>query len=139
LIAGGADTPRAGEALAALCETYWFPLYTYVRRRGYSAADAQDLTQEFFARLLAGRWIGQADRERGRFRSFLLSALKHFLANEWHKKGAQKRGGHAVLASLSDDSAETRYARAAVTEETPETLFERQWALTLLEGVPNPA
>ena len=99
MMAGQEDSPAAAAALERLCRTYWYPLYHYACRRGYAAADAQDLTQEFFARLLEGRWLEQADRKRGRFRSFLLAALKHFLANEWHKAHALKRGGGAVVAS----------------------------------------
>jgi RNA polymerase sigma-70 factor (ECF subfamily) len=135
LTAGRSDTTRASEALSRLCRTYWYPLYVYVRRRGHPAADAQDLTQEFFARLLENRWIDQADPQRGRFRSFLLTALKHFLANEWNKAHTRKRGGGTVLVSLNDDSAEHRYAREPASESTPESQYERRWALALLEGV----
>jgi RNA polymerase sigma factor (sigma-70 family) len=135
LAAGHGDTPRASDALAHLCKTYWYPLYAYARRRGCPPHDAQDMTQEFFARLLAGNWVAKADQQRGRFRSFLLSAMKHFMANEWNKAQAQKRGGgHSVL-SLNDDSAESRYRLEPVEKSTPETLFERGWAVTLLDGV----
>ena len=101
---GGArsDTTRAQAALARLCQTYWYPLYAYVRRRGYAPHDAQDLTQEFFARLLEQNWLAQADRERGRFRTFLLSAMGHFLANEWDKaRTAKARRGRADRARCS--------------------------------------
>jgi DNA-directed RNA polymerase specialized sigma24 family protein len=135
LAAGHGDTTRADDALAHLCKTYWYPLYAYARRRGCSPPDAQDLTQEFFARLLAGNWVAEADRQRGRFRSFLLSAMKHFMANEWNKAHAQKRGGGQPALSLDDDSAEHRYRLEPVEKATPESLFERGWALTLLEGV----
>ena len=135
LAAGHGDTTRAGEALARLCETYWYPLYAYARRRGSSPHDAQDLTQEFFARLLAGNWLADAERDRGRFRSFLLSAMKHFMANEWNKARTLKRGGGQPILSLNDDSAESRYRLEPVEKATPESLFERRWALTLLEGV----
>jgi RNA polymerase sigma factor (sigma-70 family) len=135
LTAAHPDSTHVGQALAELCETYWYPLYAYVRRRGYAPADAQDLTQEFFARLLAGNWLDQADRTRGRFRSFLLSAMKHFLANDWNKAGTQKRGGHIALVSLDADKAETQYGRHAVTEESPDRLFERRWAVALLDRV----
>ena len=135
LAAGHGDTTRAADSLAHLCQTYWYPLYAYARRRGCSPPDAQDLTQEFFARLLAGNWVAQADQHRGRFRSFLLSAMKHFMANEWNKAQAQKRGGGQPILSLNDDSAEHRYRLEPVETATPESLFERGWALTLLEGV----
>lgn len=135
LAAGHGDTSHARDALAHLCETYWYPLYAYARRRGHSPHDAQDLTQEFFARLLQGKWVAQADRQRGRFRTFLLSAMQHFLANEWNKAHAQKRGGHAPIVSLNDDSAERRYRLEPADKSTPETLFERGWALSLLNDV----
>ena len=109
LTAGRNDTTRAQDALARLCQTYWFPLYTYVRRRGYSPEDAQDLTQEFFARLLEHNWVKAADQAKGRFRSFLLSAMNCFLADEWDKARAQKRGGGVPLVPLQFDTAETRY------------------------------
>lgn len=133
--AGHSDTTRAHDALAYLCQAYWYPLYAYARRRGSSPHDAQDLTQEFFARLLEGNWVRQADRQRGRFRSFLLSAMKHFMAGEWNKAHAQKRGGRQPILSLDDDSAEHRYRLEPVDKATPESLFERGWALTLLDGV----
>jgi RNA polymerase sigma factor (sigma-70 family) len=135
LAAGHGDTTRAADALSHLCKSYWYPLYAYARRRGCSPPDAQDLTQEFFARLLAGNWVAQADQHRGRFRSFLLSAMKHFMTNEWNKAHAQKRGGGQPILSLNDDSAEHRYRLEPAEEATPESLFERGWALTLLEGV----
>jgi RNA polymerase sigma factor (sigma-70 family) len=135
LAAGHGDTTSAQKALTHLCQTYWYPLYAYVRRRGYSPHDAQDLTQEFFARLLAGNWLAQVDHERGRFRAFLLTAMKHFLINEWKKTHAQKRGGHQPIVSLNDDSAERRYQLEPVEKLTPESLFERGWALTLLNDV----
>ena len=135
LAAGHGDTTRAADALARLCQTYWYPLYAYARRRGCPPHDAQDLTQEFFARLLEGNWVAKADRQRGRFRSFLLSAMKHFMANEWNKARTQKRGGGQPFLSLNDDSAEHRYRIEPAEKATPESLFERGWALTLLEGV----
>jgi len=135
LTAARSDTTRAQAALEHLCRTYWYPLYAYARRRGHAPPDAQDLTQEFFARLLAGNWLAAADRRRGRFRTFLLSAMQHFLANEWHRAHAQKRGGcHATL-SLDDDTAERRYQLEPVDNATPEFLFERGWALALLNDV----
>ena len=133
--AGHGDTSHARDALAHLCRSYWYPLYAYARRRGHPPHDAQDLTQEFFARLLRGNWIAQADRQRGRFRTFLLSAMQHFLANEWNKARAKKRGGTRPILSLDDDSAERRYRLEPTVTDTPETLFERGWALSLLNDV----
>jgi RNA polymerase sigma factor (sigma-70 family) len=135
VLAAGRSDSRAHDALARLCETYWYPLYAYVRRGGYSPPDAQDLTQEFFARLLEGNWAAKADRNRGRFRSFLLSAMKHFLANKWNRSQARKRGGGQRILSLDDDSAERRYGLEPVEKATPESLYERRWALTLLDSV----
>jgi RNA polymerase sigma factor (sigma-70 family) len=137
LTARRSDTTRAQAALARLCQAYWYPLYAYVRRRGYDAPDAQDLTQEFFARLLAQNWLAQADRERGRFRTFLLTALSHFLANEWDRAHAQKRGGAVQIVPLQLDSAETRYGQEPADPTTPEQYFERRWALALLDEVLN--
>jgi RNA polymerase sigma-70 factor (ECF subfamily) len=137
LTAGRNDTTRAHAALAKLCQTYWYPLYAYVRRRGQSPEDAQDLTQEFFARLLEKNWVGNADQTKGRFRSFLLSAMNHFLADEWDKARAQKRGGGVPLVPLQFETAETRYGVEPADSATPERTFERRWALTLLEEVLN--
>jgi RNA polymerase sigma-70 factor (ECF subfamily) len=135
LTAGRSDTTRAQSALTTLCRSYWYPLYTYVRRRGYSSHDAQDLTQEFFARLLEHNWLARASRERGRFRTFLLSALSHFLANEWDKARAQKRGGAVEFLPLQLNAAETRYGAEPPDPVTPEQCYERRWALTLLDNV----
>jgi RNA polymerase sigma factor (sigma-70 family) len=135
LTAGRSDTTRAQAALARLCQAYWYPLYAYVRCRGHEAHDAQDLTQEFFARLLEQKWLAQADRERGRFRTFLLAALGHFLANEWDKARAQKRGGAVQIVPLQLDSAETRYGQEPADPLTPEQCYERRWALALLDEV----
>ncbi len=137
LTAQRSDTTRAQAALAKLCQAYWYPLYSYVRRRGYGPHDAQDLTQEFFARLLEQNWLAQADRERGRFRTFLLAALSHFLANEWDKARAQKRGGAIQFVPLQLDDAETRYGQEPADPVTPEQCFERRWALALLDEVLN--
>ena len=137
LTAGRSDTTRARDALARLCQTYWFPLYTYVRRRGQSPEDAQDLTQEFFARLLEKNWVGNADQAKGRFRTFLLTAMTRFLSGEWDKVRAQKRGGGARLVPLQFDTAETRYGLEPADNVTPERSFELRWALTLLEEVLN--
>ena len=136
LTAGRNETTRARDALSKLCQTYWYPLYGYVRGRGHSREDAQDLTQEFFARLLEKNWLARVDREKGRFRSFLLIAMKRFLADEWDKARAQKRGGGVPLLSLQFDTAETRLSREPADEKaTPEQAFERRWVLTLLEEV----
>lgn len=135
LTAGRSDTTRARTALGKLCQIYWYPLYAYARRRGHAAHDAQDLTQEFFAQLLEGNWIAKADRDKGRFRSFLLMVMGRFLANEWDKAKTLKRGGKVQLVSLTLDTAETRYANEPTDTSTPEQAFEKQWALSLLEEV----
>lgn len=135
LTAGHSDTIYARAALEKLCRAYWYPLYAYVRRRGQSPEDAKDLTQEFFARLLERNWVGRADQQKGRFRSFLLSAMNHFLADEWDKARAQKRGGGLTPVPLQFDTAETRYGYEPVDNTTPEQNYERRWALTLLETV----
>ncbi len=135
LAAGHGDTAGAQEALSRLCETYWYPLYAYVRRRGHSPEDAQDLTQEFFAQLLAHNWVARADRQKGRFRSFLLMAMSRFLANEWDKARTQKRGGRVRSVPLCLDSAETRYCQEPADTATPEQAFEKRWALILLAEV----
>jgi RNA polymerase sigma-70 factor (ECF subfamily) len=125
----------AREALAALCEAYWYPLYAFVRRRGFRPDEAADLTQSFFASLLERGSLGDADQSRGRFRNFLLGALDHFLANEWRREQAQKRGGGQVLLPLDFEAGEQRYLREPVGELTPEREFERRWALALLDQV----
>ncbi|HEV2329150.1 MAG TPA: RNA polymerase sigma factor [Verrucomicrobiae bacterium] len=135
LRAGQSDTTRAQDALAKLCSTYWYPLYAYVRRRGYSPHDAQDLTQAFFAHILERQSFVHADPNRGRFRSFLLGVMNHFLANEWTRAHAQKRGGGATPLPLEFETAETRYIREPVDNTTPEQNYERRWALALLEVV----
>jgi DNA-directed RNA polymerase specialized sigma24 family protein len=128
------DDAKARAALTTLCHGYWYPLYAYVRRKGYSPHDAQDLTQDFFARLIEKDWLADVARERGRFRSFLLAAMKHFLANEWDKARAQKRGGGTMSISIHDDGAESRYTAEPATVDD-ETLYDRRWALTLLDRV----
>ena len=135
LKAGRNDTTRARDALSRLCQTYWFPLYAYVRRRGYSPHDAQDLTQEFFARLLERESLNHADPNRGRFRSFLLTAMNNFLATEWKKARAKKRCGGDELISLDLARAEERYDLEPVDTSTPDRAFDKQWGLTLLETV----
>jgi RNA polymerase sigma-70 factor (ECF subfamily) len=134
LTAGRNDTTRARAALENLCQTYWHPLYAYVRRRGHSSEDAQDLTQAFFARLLERNAVAAVAPEKGRFRSFLLASLNHFLSDEWDKARAQKRGGGKVI-SLDLQSAETRLGEIPVENFTPEKAFEHRWAITLLEQV----
>ena len=133
--AGRSDTPRAQAAIEKLCQTYWYPLYAFVRRRGHSVEDAQDSTQEFFARLLEHHWVARADRSKGRFRSFLLMAMKRFLANEWAKAKTLKRGGRVRLVPLQLDTAETLYSQELADTRTPEQVYEKQWALALLQLV----
>ena len=135
LAAGATPSPESAAALGRLCQSYWYPLYAFVRRSGYSPSDAEDLAQEFFARLLEHNWIACADRHKGRFRSFLLMALKRFLAKEWDKAKTLKRGGQIQLVPLQLDTAETRYRSEAADTHTPEQVFEKQWALTLLASV----
>jgi RNA polymerase sigma-70 factor (ECF subfamily) len=133
--AAGGDSTKARRALEHLCETYWYPLYAFVRREGHGADDAQDLTQEFFARLLEKNWLDAVDREKGKFRSFLLAAMRHFLANEWDRANRLKRGGGQAVLSLDAESAEARYALEPADRMTADRIFERRWALTLLEQV----
>lgn len=135
LTAGRSDTTRAHAALEKLCRAYWFPLYAYVRRRGYSVEDAQDLTQEFFARVLEHQWLARADQAKGRFRTFLLKAMERFLANEWDKVRTLKRGGGQRHIPIQLDTAETRYGVDPVDTRTPEQAFEYRWALALLDEV----
>ncbi len=135
LSASDPASPGAAEALEKLCRTYWYPLYAHVRRRGKSPADAQDLTQAFFEALLARQWLGRADHSRGRFRTFLLTALERFLANEWDKVRALKRGGSVQFVPLDWAVAENRYGAEPVDPSTPEQAFERRWAVTLLDEV----
>jgi RNA polymerase sigma-70 factor (ECF subfamily) len=137
LVAGGTPSPESAAALERLCSSYWYPLYAFVRRSGHSSPDAEDLTQEFFARLLEHNWIAHADRHKGRFRSFLLMAMKRFLAKEWDKVKTLKRGGQVRFVQLQLATAETRYTREPADTRTPEQVFEKQWALTLLESVLN--
>jgi RNA polymerase sigma factor (sigma-70 family) len=125
----------AHDALARLCRTYWFPLYAHVRRRGFSSHDAEDLTQEFFARLLARQSIAQADPARGRFRAFILTALNHFLADEWDRIRAEKRGGTCERLSLDMAGAEDRFAQVVDPVAPPDRMFDREWALAVLRTV----
>ena len=119
------------QAMETLCRAYWYPLYAYVRRDGHSAHDAQDLTQEFFTRLLEKDWLQAAGPEHGRFRTFLLVAMKRFLINEWHKNASLKRGSHITHVPLDAEDAERRFA--GEPELAPDAMFERRWAMTLLE------
>jgi RNA polymerase sigma-70 factor (ECF subfamily) len=137
LAAGHRSSPESQKALQSLCQTYWYPLYAYVRRRVPHVHQAQDLTQEFFTTLLERNALRAADRQRGRFRSFLLTSFKNFLADEWDKAKAQKRGGGRRAIPLDLKSAESRYALEPADDLTPERLYERQWALTLLDQVLN--
>jgi RNA polymerase sigma factor (sigma-70 family) len=134
IAAGDPGRKEARSALVSLCASYWYPLYAFLRRRGHPADQAQDLTQEFFVRVLEGRYLDRADPERGRFRSFLLSSLKFFVADEEDRNRAHKRGGRALV-SLEFSSGEERYQREPAHDETPERIFERGWALSVLEGV----
>jgi RNA polymerase sigma-70 factor (ECF subfamily) len=132
-LARAGKSTEARQALSELCRTYWYPLYAFVRRSGYTREDAQDLTQEFFARLLTRDWLAQVDESKGRFRSFLLAALKHFLANELDKARALKRGGAHRIISLDGVTAETRYQLEPAHLESPDKIFERRWAFQLLD------
>jgi RNA polymerase sigma-70 factor (ECF subfamily) len=128
------QSPQSSAALEKLCRIYWYPLYAYIRRNGQTKENAEDLTQAFFARLLEKKFLESAQQERGRFRSFLLVALKRFLANEWEYAHAQKRGGFQPHMSLDTELAESKFkSEIATTEIPPDRAFERRWALTLLE------
>ena len=123
---------EADAALERLCRAYWWPLYAFVRRHGYEAHDAQDLTQEFFARLLEKDFLRSVDRSKGKFRSFLLAALEHFLAKEWRRANAQKRGGQFAFISTDAELAEHQYLQVPAANLSLEQFFEQQWAMTLL-------
>lgn len=127
------ESPQAAEALAELCRCYWYPLYAYVRRRGHDPHEAQDLTQEFFARLVGKNLLKGVQARQGKFRWFLLSALKRFLANEWNREHAAKRGGGQTVVSLDEETAEGRYRYEAADHSSPDKLFDQSWALTLLD------
>ena len=135
LAAGHSSAPGADEALEVLCRTYWPPLYAYVRRQGCGPEEAQDLTQEFFARFLEKKYFGQADQSLGKFRTFLLTSLRNFLVSEWRKTGSQKRGNGRAAFSLDVQAAEAGYAAEPADESTPEKLYEKRWAVTLMEHV----
>ena len=135
--AGDPQRKDSRSALVSLCENYWYPLYAYLRRRGHAPDEAQDLTQEFFMRVLGGRYLDKADPEKGRFRSFILTSLKFFAADQQDRQRAQKRGGGAVVSFefSSGESGEERYQREPGHDETPDRIFERRWALSMLERV----
>ena len=134
LAAGDTDSPPARTALETLCRAYWYPIYVYVRRKGYGPEDAQDLTQGFFAHLIAKEHIRLADPQRGRFRTFLLAMLDFYLAQEWSRAHRQKRGGQFQFVSLDQERAEDRYQLEPVDNNTPEKKFMQQWALTALQN-----
>jgi DNA-directed RNA polymerase specialized sigma24 family protein len=133
--AGRGRTPQSDLALEELCRTYWYPLYAYIRGRGYTREDAEDLTQAFFARLLEKNYLEGLSSEKGKFRAFLLAALKHFLANEWDRARRQKRGGATTPISLDWQSADARYQIDPADNLSPDKLYDRAWAVTLLERV----
>ena len=130
----GIDAPESRDALEELCSTYWYPLYAYLRRRGHQAVDAQDLTQAFVASLLERSEVKRADPEKGRFRSFLLGSLNKFVSDEKRRQRAIKRGGDHEILSINVDAADDRYRLEPVDEVTPEAIFERRWALTVLDA-----
>lgn len=133
LAAKDKSSPESAAALEVLCRAYWYPLYAFVRRQGHSPSDAQDLTQEFFARLLAKEYLQAADREKGRFRTFLRVALRRFLANEWDRARRLKRGGGHTPLSLDTEMGEERYQAERGDGLAPDRLYDRRWAMTLLE------
>jgi RNA polymerase sigma-70 factor (ECF subfamily) len=137
LAAGEGDSAPAQRALETLCTAYWYPIYVYVRRKGHGPDDAQDLTQEFFAQLIAKEHLRLADRNKGKFRTFLLAMLDYFLAREWSRAHRQKRGGQFTFISLDQPAPEERYRLEPADNDTPEKQFVRQWALTVLKQTMN--
>lgn len=135
LAAGRADSPESSAALETLCRTYWYPLYAFARRQGHAPPDAEDLTQSFFASFLEKNYLEGLSSERGRFRAFLLACFKHFLANEWDRAGRLKRGGDREFISLDAQSAEMRYLEEPADHLSPDRLYDREWALALLNLV----
>jgi RNA polymerase sigma-70 factor (ECF subfamily) len=135
LILATRQQPTAGarEALASLCGTYWYPLYAYIRRQGHAVEDAQDLTQGFFTALIEKQYLADFDQARGRFRAFLLGAFKHYVSNERDRRNARKRGGGAPAVSLDTEDAERRYSLEPSHDLTPEKIYEKRWALVLLD------
>ena len=133
LTAQESDSPAAAAALERLCQTYWPALYAYLRRGGRTPADASDLTQAFFARFLEKEFLKDVDRAKGKFRSFLLRTLNHFLADEWRHAHAQKRGGAQPALSINTDEWESQFGHELTNAQTPEKLFEKRWAMALFE------
>ena len=133
--AGHGDPIEAEPALNELCRVYWYPLYAFARRQGCAVSEAEDLTQAFFARLLERNFVAQAEPDKGRFRSFLLTAFKRFLANEWNRQHTQKRGGFQPAIAMDAGLAESRFDAEPAQGEPPDVLYDRQWALTLLDQV----
>jgi RNA polymerase sigma-70 factor (ECF subfamily) len=131
LAATRADAPESGAALETICRAYWHPLYAYVRRSGQSPQDAEDLTQEFFSHLLEKKWLHFADPDKGRLRTFLITALRYFMSKEWRRASAQRRGGARQHTQFDTAFAETQYA-ADTSSRAPDEIFDRQWALTML-------
>lgn len=135
IAAGDENHSSAEAAMATLCQSYWYPLYAFIRRQGYQSSDAQDLTQAFFSHLLEKRSVSHANRERGKFRTFLLSSLKNFLANERARNQAKKRGGGRPVLSLDFEHAESRWLQEPSSKVTAEQEFERRWATSVLDKV----
>jgi len=135
LAAGRTNEPQSAAALETLCRTYWYPLYAYLRRRGQGEHDAQDLIQGFFVQLLERDWLQGVEQQKGRFRSFLLASLNYYMADERDRATAQKRGGGRALISLDAQEAEERYRLEPVDDRSPDKLFERRWAMALLDQV----
>ena len=131
--AGDRLSPKSGAALETLCRAYWHPIYAYIRRKGLSPADAEDVTQEFFCQLIGRNSLESVDRSRGSFRSFLLASVNHLLANGWDKARALKRGGGRAILSLDAEEAEGRFAQESAVHDSPEQAFDRRWAVTLLD------
>lgn len=134
LQAADSSAPDSLQSLEKLCQTYWYPLYAYVRRTGCSPEAAEDLTQGFFTQFLEKKYLSSVDPNKGRFRSFLLASLKHFCAKEWRRQNAQKRGGHCPAVSLDALTAEERYRLEPVERMTAEDIYERRWAMTVLHA-----
>jgi RNA polymerase sigma-70 factor (ECF subfamily) len=137
LAAGDGDSPPARRALETLCAGYWYPIYVYVRRKGHGPDEAKDLTQAFFAQIIAKEHLRLADRTKGKFRTFLLAMLDYFLAREWSRAHRQKRGGQFKFVSIDEQTPEDRYRIEPAVSDTPEKIYLRQWALTVLEQAMN--